>query len=63
MILCIMEIFKLILLNQVHFNKFQIYKSTWALQWQPQGKIGLHDIQIDPPICACTFYQFSKFRT
>jgi len=32
----------------------KIYKSTWALQWQPQGKIGLHDIQISPPICACT---------
>ncbi len=24
------------------------------MQWQPQGKIGLCDTQIGPPICACT---------
>ncbi len=23
------------------------------MQWQPQGRIGLCDIQIGPPICAC----------
>jgi hypothetical protein len=38
---------------------FEIYKTTWALQWQPQGKFGLHDTQIGPPICACTPSFFS----
>jgi hypothetical protein len=27
---------------------------TWALQWQPQGKIGWHDTQIGPPNHALT---------
>ncbi len=27
---------------------------TWALQWQPQGKIGWHDTQIEPPNHALT---------
>jgi hypothetical protein len=28
---------------------FNTYKASWALQWQPEGKIGLHNIQIGPP--------------
>jgi hypothetical protein len=36
--------------NQVKIQKpnsflinFKIYKAMWALQWQPEGRIGLHD--------------------
>jgi hypothetical protein len=25
-----------------------------TLQWQPQGRIVLHDTQVGPPIYACT---------
>jgi hypothetical protein len=54
MILCIMYIFKLRSLTKFILIKFNIYKATWALQWQPQGKIGFCDTQIGPPICART---------
>jgi hypothetical protein len=33
---------------------------TWALQWQPQGKIGWRDTQIGPPNHASTLTSIMK---
>jgi hypothetical protein len=38
------------------------YKATWALQWQPQGKIRWCDTQIGPPNHALTFEKFHALK-
>jgi len=34
---------------------------TWALQWQPQGKIGWCDTQVGPPNHASTLLEKKNY--